>query len=99
MPRLLDFMVLTPAGTPDPALAIAGSRAGALGVLNLEFANDKPTSFAALARLASHGQGRLGILLNGGEEDLLADILAMSAPDLGVIILARVTPDRLRSLV
>ncbi len=33
-----DFIVLTPAGVPDPSLAIAGSRAGAIGVLNLEFA-------------------------------------------------------------
>ena len=40
--RLADFgfITLTPAGAPDPDLAIAGSRAGACGVLNLEFTAD-----------------------------------------------------------
>ena len=31
-----DFLVLTPPGFPDASLAIAGSRAGAIGVLNLD---------------------------------------------------------------
>ena len=48
-----QFAVLTAAGTPDPALAIAGSRAGALGILNLEFTSDRDGSLVALAALTN----------------------------------------------
>ena len=39
--RDFDWIVLAPAGAPDARLPIAGSRAGAIGVLNLEFADDE----------------------------------------------------------
>src|SRR2546421_12636374 len=34
-----EWIVLSPPGAPDVALPIAGSRAGAIGTVNLEFAN------------------------------------------------------------
>lgn len=34
-----DLIVLTPAGAPDPALAVAAVRAGARGTLDLEYAS------------------------------------------------------------
>ena len=59
-----DFVVLTPAGKPDPRLAIAGSRAGAIGVLNLEHTSDVASSLNALNALTKFGRGRVGIQIS-----------------------------------
>jgi acyl transferase domain-containing protein/NAD(P)H-dependent flavin oxidoreductase YrpB (nitropropane dioxygenase family)/NAD(P)-dependent dehydrogenase (short-subunit alcohol dehydrogenase family)/acyl carrier protein len=89
----LDYIVSTPAGTPTPTIAIAGSRAGAIGVLNLEFAQDHGAVLAALDGLQKHGRGRLGVLLSGRDEELLTEILAQAGPTLGTIVLAPVVYD------
>jgi acyl transferase domain-containing protein/NAD(P)H-dependent flavin oxidoreductase YrpB (nitropropane dioxygenase family)/NAD(P)-dependent dehydrogenase (short-subunit alcohol dehydrogenase family) len=93
------FIVLTPAGVPDPSLAIAGSRAGALGVLNLEFSDDRDAAIASLERLTALGRGRCGVLLEADAEDLLASILAQPLRGLDTVILTRSAPARLEQLV
>jgi len=50
------IFVLNPAGYADPALAVAGSRAGAVGVLNAETGIVPAEAEAALERLAATGQ-------------------------------------------
>lgn len=82
-----DLIVLTPAGTPNASLAIAASRADAIGVLNLEFADDQATVAGALAKLAAHGRGRTGVLLDGDAAELLRLVLARSDPGLTVVLL------------
>src|SRR5947208_3177567 len=98
-PSDFGFMVLTPAGTPDPALAIAGSRAGAVGVLNLELAADPSSSLGALEMLTSHGRGRRGVLLEGEAEELLGAVLAQPGHGLEAILLTASAPGRLGDLV
>nr|WP_145952235.1 type I polyketide synthase [Paludisphaera borealis] len=92
-------MVLTPGGFPDPSLAIAGSRAGAVGVLNLEFVEASEPALAALARLATLGKGRLGVLLDGGADGLLRAILTQLPAGLDTILLTASAIDRLKHLV
>ncbi|AMV36070.1 type I polyketide synthase [Planctomyces sp. SH-PL62] len=94
-----DWMVLTPGGFPDPSLAIAGSRAGAVGVLNLEFVDEMDLALTALDRLATMGRDRLGVLLDAGATDLLRAILARPLAGLETIILAGADPGRLKPLV
>ena len=58
--HLFTTFVFTPAGASDAALAIAASRAGAVGVVNAEFQSDSQTVLAMLAsvaRFASQGYG------------------------------------------
>ncbi|HET7035951.1 MAG TPA: nitronate monooxygenase, partial [Thermomicrobiaceae bacterium] len=94
-PGEFDFLVLTSAVPLDANLAIAGSRAGALGVLNLEFARERDTAFSALARLLRYGSGRLGVLLDARAEELLADILSLPAAGVDDIILTASALERL----
>src|SRR5438067_1200856 len=84
----IAFIALTPAGIPEPRLAIAGCRAGALGVLNLEFTDDRTAALATLAALGAAGNGPFGVLLDCDAEELLAAVLEQDLPGLRVVILA-----------
>jgi acyl transferase domain-containing protein/NAD(P)H-dependent flavin oxidoreductase YrpB (nitropropane dioxygenase family)/NAD(P)-dependent dehydrogenase (short-subunit alcohol dehydrogenase family) len=89
----LDLAVLPPPGRPDARLAIAGSRAGAIGVLNLEFAAGGAEAAAALARLAELGRGRRGALVDG-RADLL-DVVLRAPVALDAVLLSGWDGDRL----
>jgi acyl transferase domain-containing protein/NAD(P)H-dependent flavin oxidoreductase YrpB (nitropropane dioxygenase family) len=62
--RGFDFLVETPAGAVEPSLAIAGSRAGAIGVLDLRFGSGDSSTEAAVARLKSLAHGRWAVLVD-----------------------------------
>ena len=50
--RAFELVGSTLAGWPDPVVAIAASRAGATGLLNVEHSTDLETVRAAIGRLA-----------------------------------------------
>src|SRR5262244_805973 len=83
----LELLVVSPPGTVDPAMAIAGSRAGAVGVLNLEFASDPSAALAALAVLATQARGRCGVLLDG-DGPLVEPVLRAHPSGLDVVVLS-----------
>lgn len=60
-----DFRVLvyTPAAQEDVAIAIAGSRAGGVGVFDAQTHTDVDQVLGALGRLIAHGRGDLGVRL------------------------------------
>ncbi|HMM40682.1 MAG TPA: beta-ketoacyl synthase N-terminal-like domain-containing protein, partial [Thermomicrobiales bacterium] len=70
-----EILVCSPPGMPDPTLPIAGSRAGAIGILNLELVADLGLAVDAIDRLVTFGRGRFGVLLDGDAADLRAAIL------------------------
>ena len=65
-------MALTPAGLPDPSLAIAASRAGGLGVLDLEYTRDQQVALNGVQKLAQHARNDFGIKVDSGDIELLA---------------------------
>ena len=97
-----EWIVLSPPGTPDVALPIAGSRAGAIGVVNLEFATDNEAALAGLSSLVALGRGRCGALVDCQSEllsELLSALLAERIAGLEVIVLANPDGARLADLV
>ncbi|RIK49504.1 MAG: hypothetical protein DCC57_12720 [Chloroflexi bacterium] len=88
-----DFhiLALTPPGSSDPALAIAASRAGAIGICDLEFAGAEdgaPSLAAALARVRQYARPRhYGFRLPARRRGLLADLLAHDPGALHCIVL------------
>ena len=74
-----DLIVLTPAGTLDPALAIAAGRAGARGILDAGFATDRAQLTAALDRLARFAGGRFGVRLGRDAGRLVSSLLRTPA--------------------
>ena len=77
-----DFtlFILNPAGLSDPALAMAGCRAGGVGVLNAEIALKPPGLAAALARLAAI-RAPFGLKWSGSEMPAVLDARRDAKPD------------------
>ena len=65
--------VLTPPGLIDPSMAIAASRAGETGVLDLEYAQDEEDAREAVGKLARYGGKQIGIELGGLPPDRRLD--------------------------
>src|SRR4051794_20286833 len=88
---VFQMIVLAPAGRPDAALAVAASRAGALGLLNLEFSDDLAAMRAAIRDVAEYGRGGFGILLDGEADGTLVALLDESPASLEVVALSGCT--------
>jgi hypothetical protein len=84
--RAFDYIVVTPPGFADPALAIAASRAGALGVLDLQFLDDEEIALAAVNTLARQSRNRCGIKLDSSASPLCDRVLSDLPDALSVAI-------------
>src|SRR5690606_13900848 len=62
----------------DPAVAVAGSRAGVVGVLSLEHVREAERAEHAVVELVRHGGAECGVLL--GDDPALAGRLLASLP-------------------
>ena len=94
-----EFIVVTPPGFGDPALAIAASRAGALGVLDLQFLTDEDIALAAVKMLAQQCRGRAGIKLDSSTSRLYDRVLSCLPDALSVVILSPVDPTQVADSV
>jgi NAD(P)H-dependent flavin oxidoreductase YrpB (nitropropane dioxygenase family) len=96
--RRLERIAFTPAATFDPAIAIAASRAGAVGMLDLEHARSERDALAAVRRLARYGGRECGVKLDGGSQ-LAAAITAALPESVRWILLTATDSDELRAHV
>ncbi len=83
-----SFVALTPPGLYDPAIAIAASRAGGIGVLDLEYAQDRPQAQAAITRLAGLARNACGVKLAPVTDSFTEQIVADLPDRVRVVILA-----------
>jgi acyl transferase domain-containing protein/NAD(P)H-dependent flavin oxidoreductase YrpB (nitropropane dioxygenase family)/NAD(P)-dependent dehydrogenase (short-subunit alcohol dehydrogenase family) len=81
------MIVLTLPGEPDASIAIAASRAGELGALDLEYIHDKQRAREVIEKLSRYTQNEFGVKLNSNNEEFLAEILTDLPDQLRVIIL------------
>ncbi len=85
--REFRFIAVTPPGLADAAIAIAASRAGEFGVLDLQYAHDEATSLKLIANLARHARGECGIKLEGTDERLASRLTSDLPKQVRLIIL------------
>jgi len=85
--KRFKLTALTPAGLPNPSLAIAASRAGALGVLDLEYIRDRQAGLNGIQRLAQYARNDFGIKVDGDDIELLAAVTSDLPEHLKVVIL------------
>jgi len=82
---VFEFIVMCPLGSAQAATAIAGSRAGELGVVSLAFAEDLPAGLEQLQRLCELGGEACGVLVR--EDHVMEAALAAEAPRLRAVLL------------
>ncbi len=87
LPYKFYLVALTPPGLPDPSLAIAASRAGGLGILDLEYTKDLNVAMGALEKIAAQTDYAFGIKLNGKDDASIADITPALPENIWVVIL------------
>lgn len=93
--RTFQVIALTPPGLIDPSIAIAASRTGATGILDLEYATDDTAAQDAVNRLAAHGRERIGVKLGGRATDFSAKITLTLPESISTVILTYSDPDQL----
>ncbi len=93
--RTFQTIALTPPGMLDPSLAIAASRAGEVGVLDLEYVQEEGTVREAIGRLARLARNPYGIKLCGTVTDSSLRATSSLPEHLGVVILTYSDPDQL----
>ena len=94
-PRTFQVIALTPPGLIDPSIAIAASRTGATGILDLEYATNDTAAQEAVKRLAAYGRERTGVKLGGWATDFSAKITPTLPESISVVILTHSDPDQL----
>jgi len=90
-----NLIALTPPGLADPSVAIAAARAGALGVLDLEYTTDVQVALAAIAKLVHHARQSCGIKLNSRADEFMAYVTADLPEQVEVVILTAGAPHHL----
>jgi acyl transferase domain-containing protein/NAD(P)H-dependent flavin oxidoreductase YrpB (nitropropane dioxygenase family)/NADP-dependent 3-hydroxy acid dehydrogenase YdfG len=85
--RAFEIVGSTLAGWLDPAVAIAASRAGATGLLNLEHTTDLDAARSALTRLATFGRGSLGVKVRAGSA-AAAELVPALPPAITLVVVA-----------
>jgi len=97
--KAFQLIALTPPGLPDPSLAIAASRAGELGVLDLEYVDDAQAALSAISKLSRYANGDCGVKFAANAKELIDRMMPNLTGQVKVIILTQAVPDVLRPLV
>src|SRR5205085_10836622 len=93
--HMFPLVALTPPGLADPTIAIAASRAGGLGVLDLAFTHEAPRAHDAIAKLARYAGPASGIRLDSLAHELIDQVLAGLPEAVQVVILTSADPEAL----
>jgi acyl transferase domain-containing protein/NAD(P)H-dependent flavin oxidoreductase YrpB (nitropropane dioxygenase family)/NAD(P)-dependent dehydrogenase (short-subunit alcohol dehydrogenase family) len=86
-------------GLADPAIAIAGSRADVIGVLDLEYAGDPSAAEKQIRKTFQFTKNDFAIRVNSNAKSWLQAILSRTPSQLKLIILSSDEPETMGSLV
>ena len=90
--REFQLIALTLPGVADPSIAIAASRAGGIGVLDLEYAWDEQAALEGIARLAKYARQGCGVKLDAEAESFVASVTSELPEQIAVVILTPAHP-------
>lgn len=85
--QISDIFVLTPPGACEERLAIAACRAGARGILDLEFTTDVSLAKEALFRLGHFTSNPFGVKISPLIKPPLLDLITAASPQLAWVLL------------
>lgn len=87
MERKFELIALSLPGVADVSIPAAASRAGGIGVLDLEFDHARRPALEAIEKLSDTIPTEFGVKLNGDETDLLLDVTSQLPVKLRTVIL------------
>ena len=99
MVQAFQVIALTIPGFIDPSIPIATSRAGELGVLNLEHTQDEKAAHDAIVRMAHYAARGCGIKLDSGAPTFVDHVIRDLPKQVEVVILTWSDADALRQQV
>lgn len=88
---MFQFLVATPPGDCEPSLAIAASRAGAIGLLDAEHARDYAAVLDAATACARFAGAPFGLKCGADQPELIQALLAATISQLQLVVLTRPT--------
>jgi len=88
MKRSFEIICLSPPGLPDPAIPVAASRAGAVGVVDLACGVEAAAAADAVAALGRFGRGVCGLRLDAANAPLIDAVTRDLPPVITTVILA-----------
>jgi NAD(P)H-dependent flavin oxidoreductase YrpB (nitropropane dioxygenase family) len=94
-----QVIALTLPGKPDPAVAIAATRAGGWGVLDLEYVRDKDLAVDSMTKLCRYAKGECGIKLDSTESKFCHEVITNLPTGVQVVILTFSDVQKLRRQV
>lgn len=81
------LIALTPPCLPEPSIAIAASRAGEIGIIDLEHVENEQEGLDAISKLARYAKKDCGIKLHGGDAPFATRIISKLPRQVDVAIL------------
>lgn len=87
-PTVFDVLGVVAADLSHPGLAVAVSRAGGIGILDLQFAGDASQAAANFERLLAATESRVGLRLTAESLPLAQRLIASAAPRSLTLVLA-----------
>ncbi len=86
---LPNFQIIaaTPSSLSDPSVAIAASRAGAIGVVDLQYCRDESIAISSLDRLARFGKDKMGVKLDSGDGGFASRLIEALPKEISLAIL------------
>ena len=90
-----QLVAITPPGLVNPWIAIAASKSGGIGILNLEFTNDLPQALNAIEQLVYHSKYACGIKLSGEDDSFISSIIPKLPKGISIVVLTHGKPENL----
>lgn len=82
-----QILVYTPVALADPAIAIAASRAGAVGILDLEYSRNLHSAWKAIGKLSRFAKGPWGVKADGRAADFVCQVAEKYSTNIDSVIL------------
>ncbi len=91
-----EFAAVTLPGLVDPAIAIAASRAAAIGIADVSLVDDPQQAVDAVRTLARFGRHRCGVRIDPLDEATADAVISVLRPPVELVVLTPAAPDLLR---
>ncbi|MCF6158426.1 MAG: SDR family oxidoreductase [wastewater metagenome] len=93
--QTFQIIALTPPNLINPSIAIAASRAGETGIIDLEYTYDEQAAFHSISQLVTYAEKGCGVKLSGREDRFVTNIISKLPEQITTVILVHADSETL----